>query len=290
MLNRIYTYTLLACASLFFVQCDIVKDPRVDIITTPVDTSSTVMRKVLIEDYTGQSCGNCPVAAIKLDDIQALYGEAVVGMAVHAGFFADTLFFGHPTYGVILKNDHSTEYDNFFEVSLFGNPNGMVNRTFNDANSNNIYNHEKWAEITTNLIQEEAKVSVEISTTYNSSTRALEVTVSGESLDNLIGNHLLAIALTETNIVGPQKYYAGVLGYEKETWVDDYTHKHVLRDMIGGTWGESVLSDVEPGASYSKTVNYTIPTEFNADNCSIVAYVYNDNTKEILQVEEEHVN
>lgn len=291
MLKQLYTYTLLACTSFFFVQCDIVKDPRVDIVTTPGDTNSTtILRKVLIEDYTGQACGNCPVAAIKLDDIHALYGDKVIGMAVHAGFFADTMFFGHPTYGVILENEHSTAFDDFFEVSLFGNPNGMVNRQYNEANSNNIYNHEKWAEEATEIIQEEAAVSVEISTTYNSSSRALEVTVSGESLNDLIGNYMLAVALTENNVEAPQKYYAGVLGYEKETWVDDYNHKHVLRDMIGGTWGSSVLSDVEPGATYSKTFNYTIPNNFNADNCSIVAYVYNESSKEILQVEEEHIN
>ena len=50
-----------------------------------------VKRNVLLEDFTGQDCSNCPTAHEVVASLKEQYGDAVVAVAVHA-----TSVFGIP--------------------------------------------------------------------------------------------------------------------------------------------------------------------------------------------------
>ena len=82
-------FTLLSVAILN--SCDYVHDAtEVSTNTTGGGTPGVVYRKVLVEDYTGHKCGNCPAAALKLLHLDTTYEDKVIPLAVHAGFFATT--------------------------------------------------------------------------------------------------------------------------------------------------------------------------------------------------------
>ena len=53
------------------------------------DNPSNIIQKILIEDFTGHTCQNCPEAAEELHTIQSNYPSQVIGIAIHAGFFAE---------------------------------------------------------------------------------------------------------------------------------------------------------------------------------------------------------
>ncbi len=97
---------------------------------TPVDSLDTdtapAVKRVLLEDYTGQSCGNCPAANEIASAIKTANGDRVVVMEVHAGFFAVPK--SNPKYSTDFRCAASTELDNSFGISNVGNPNGMVDR------------------------------------------------------------------------------------------------------------------------------------------------------------------
>ena len=61
----------------FFGACDIAEEPFATNGGTPVDTSSptTFIKKILVEDYSGHTCSNCPNAARELDALIDIYGE-----------------------------------------------------------------------------------------------------------------------------------------------------------------------------------------------------------------------
>jgi thiol-disulfide isomerase/thioredoxin len=48
----------------------------------------TAERKVLLEDYTGSRCVNCPSAARIAHDLKQVYGENLIVLGIHTGFFA----------------------------------------------------------------------------------------------------------------------------------------------------------------------------------------------------------
>jgi hypothetical protein len=60
---------------------------------------------------------------------------------------------------------------------------------------------------------------------------------------------------------------------------------------MNGTWGDAVGTDGQAVAGSKKTNSYsfTLPAEWNADNCSVIAFVYNTTTTEIVQAEEKGV-
>src|SRR4051812_5513690 len=64
--------------------------PVNDFCTTGIE-DSIPHKKVLVEDYTGHLCGNCPAAGIYLNDtLKSVYNHCLVIISVHAGFFAGT--------------------------------------------------------------------------------------------------------------------------------------------------------------------------------------------------------
>ena len=56
-----------------------------------IDTT-TFVKKVLIEDFTGHTCQNCPQAADEIHTLQQIsaYQGKIVAIGIHAGFFAET--------------------------------------------------------------------------------------------------------------------------------------------------------------------------------------------------------
>jgi len=61
-----------------------------------------------------------------------------------------------------------------------------------------------------------------------------------------------------------------------------------MRGAVNGTWGEDIFgSSIEVDKAYSKTYQYTITG--NPDNSHVVAYVYDNETKSVVQVVEEPV-
>jgi hypothetical protein len=92
---------LLSFATLVLGSCDEIDPPYMDgVQTPPIDTTECPIptfpadthhvKVVLLEDYTGHKCVNCPTAAEIAHNLQITYGEKIILMAIHAGFFAET--------------------------------------------------------------------------------------------------------------------------------------------------------------------------------------------------------
>ena len=59
---------------------NIAEDERL-IYVKPADAQ----RKVLIEDFTGQRCINCPNAADKIEQLKEEYGTSIIAVGIHSG-------------------------------------------------------------------------------------------------------------------------------------------------------------------------------------------------------------
>ena len=70
----------------------------------------------------------------------------------------------------------------------------------------------------------------------------------------------------------------------------DYVHNHVLRTAITSTWGNpvSTIGTANP-ESVVKTFKHIVNEAYIAENCTVVAFVYDDDTKEVLQAVEADV-
>ena len=260
---------------------------EIDPLKTPYKTSGTVIevtgtQKVLIEDFTGFKCGNCPAAADKAKALSQSYPEKVILLAIHSG---ET--FARPSgskYKVDFRTSPGDELFNTFLGATGGQPNGMVNRA--TLGSSKIIAPDGWANEVANQLSKKAPASMDIVPTYNASTQELSVNVATTWIEEGNADQYLSVYLSEDSIVYWQKDY-------RKTPEDDsaYVHMHMLRAAIGnfGTWGES-LGMQNPGSKVSKT--YTISFQgkpWKPKDCHVVAILHNKTEGSIVLVDEKKV-
>lgn len=282
--------TLVLATLLVLTSCDVVdapyeKNPEPPYDTVLKDTSTVVVRtgglqNVLLEDYTGHTCVNCPAAADVAKGIYEKNKSRVAVVAIHAGPFAKPEAPDYPA-------DHRTEVgealDALFRISRVGNPNGLVNRT--RYNTKFVLGVTSWEAATNALLAQGPKLDLSLSHTYFPEKRTIVATVDATYLQPGENDYSLCVWITEDSIVGDQAD-----NRRNPSHVKDYVFEHMLRASMNGTFGDSLTSEIKPiGSSIKKTVRYTIPetATWSLDKCELVAFVIrrkDDQTREVLQV------
>ncbi len=284
---KLYTL-LIALLSISFFSCDIIEQPftveQLEVsdsceafIFAPVETYT---KKVLLEDYTGQTCGNCPRAAEKAHELLQQYENQLVVIAVHAGWFSNT----SDDY----PNDFTTEvgnaWDTHFGNSSLGNPNGMVDRK--DFPDSHVYQFSQWEEKIANQIEQAPLVGIQLASNYNANSNLVCVDVQTEVLSTVETDLHITVVLIESGIISKQTDYS----VHPEQYVDDYEQNHVLRKGFTNAWGESLGQALySEGELFTHRYSIEENSEWNIENMSVVAFVSNPDTYEVLQVEELHL-
>lgn len=272
----------------YFSACDYVANPykTQQAVVTSTDTSK-VYKNVLVEDYTGITCGNCPGAADILDSMILKYGNRIVPMAVNAGSFAEPPL-APSQYNIDFTCPTGEAYNTFFGVT--SNPNGMVNRK--GYPQTNVQTDGNWDGLAYNIIQfDTAFVKLTLSTTFDTTSRNLSVTATSKFLKALQGKYSVVVLLTQDSIMAPQVRYGA-----PNNQIVNYAHRYALRDAINSTWGDTLVSNGSAiNQTIAKTYNYTIkatygtatsshpPIPCNFKQCYVVAYVYSLANYEVLQ-------
>ena len=269
-----------------FIGCDKIKDPiekKNTAVGSNFITKSNALvsnfKKVLLEDYTGHTCGNCPAAAIKADSLAAAYTSSLVVIAVHAGFFAKVKANYPTSYTTTVGNDW--DGSSGFGISAVGNPNGMVNRK-DYAGNGLIQKESKWPTTVKLGLEDPFIVKLDVTTNYDPSVRALNTNVKAIFKTNYPNSIKLSVVLTEDEIIGAQTDYTKI-----PDLVPDYKYQHMLRDAINGSWGDILKTAPIVINDSAKVVypNFALNSSFNDNNISVIVFAYDALTKEVLQVE-----
>ncbi|MEY3385927.1 MAG: hypothetical protein RIR53_738 [Bacteroidota bacterium] len=287
---------LALAAGMFATSCDVIEGPYEKYPVVPVDTTlrdtSTALTStggkqyVLLEDYTGHTCGNCPEAAEVAAKLYAdNYGRVIV-TAIHAGGFAAL---EPPDFMRDLTCPAGVALDAAFRVSRAGNPNGLVNRV--TLNNRIIQGMKNWEPAIAQLLPRSPMVDLAMSHTYHPARRTVIVTVRATALQDIDAATNLSVWLQENDIVGDQKDYR-----KTPSHIEDYVFEHVLRTSLNGTWGDTLNpAPVPKGTVITRTVRYEIPAEklnpadtlnvWTLKNCELVAFAHKSSTtREVLQV------
>ncbi len=238
-------------------------------------------QNILIEDYTGHTCGNCPHAASKITELKEMYGDRLFSLGVHSGSFAYPFA---PIYTYDFRTVTGTDLDVYFGVSNAGNPNGLINRK--TYNGNIIAPWPSWAGHVDEVVVQNKfpDAGIKIKNTYTAVDSTLKINVKTCFLTDLPSTYKLCVFLIEDSIQKWQKKYPPL------TPPDDpnYWHRDVLRGSANGTWGD-LLSPPVKGTIIEKNYTMTIKSEYRADYCKTLVFIYDDATKEIVQVKEAHI-
>ncbi len=247
--------------------CDILEPPyKKDNIQITSD------RKVLLEDYTGHQCVNCPAAAGIIDSMLHAFPDNLVVISVHAGKFAKPF---PPTFSYDFRTETGDAWCDFFGFDDLGYPNGLVNRK--ERSGSLIIPPNNWAVVVAEMLNEPVEAEITLTGSYDPSIRQIQVkaetNISSPKVDE---RYYLTVVLTEDSIIRPQKNIGPT------PTIMDYTHMHVLRESLTGTWGVQI----DPDIIDQKNLTLTLDTgsDIIPERCHIVAFISRQN-KEILQAE-----
>ena len=217
-------------------------------------------KMVLIKDFTGARCVNCPAAAEYAHNLQhQLDEDHIFIMSVHAGFLAQPM----GQFPNFLTDEGTEWYNNHDSNPLFT----VDHVALTDGNSLKV---EQIDTPVVTALDEEQSFEIVIGRQFDPTSRQLQVNIQAVSLTDRDGHFFITACLVEDNIVGWQIIPGGT---DKE-----YVFHNVFRGTLNGAYGESFEDHhVDSDDTFSISYNTEINADYNADECYLVVYVYDRN-------------
>ena len=238
---------------LFVCSCD-----KIDINNTHKPFNSSGHGKtVLIKDFTGARCVNCPAAAEAVHELQHELGEDhVFIMSVHAGYLAQpvgqfpdfttpegTKWYGENSSNPLFSVDHVALTDgNTLYVE-------QVDTPLSDA------------------LAEDQTFDIFTVANYDEETRNLNIESDVVATADVAGNFYVTVCMLEDSIVGRQVVPGGV-----DT---AYVFRNVFRGTVNGADGDTFLNgQVYVDDEYIYKYSVELNSAYNADQCYVLTYIY----------------
>ncbi len=267
-MKKILFFVISLCFGL--VSCDEIPEGQY-LKTVEVGGYEGTGHKILLEEFTGVKCNNCPAANQKAKELQSIYGkDNLILLGIHAGNLATTDS-EHPK---AFNTPEGTELFNFFQ--LFGVPVGFVNR-IDHSTGGMIKLEGDWAATVAEELERLPVAEISLQEAgYNPGNKELQISGRVDLLESINASNVsLCLYLAENDIVSPQTM--------PDKSVDpNYVHQHVFRGSFSGTYGNPI--DLSSGnATFSESMN--LPADAVKANCEVIAFIYDADTYEILQAQ-----
>lgn len=269
-----YILGIAGIAGVMLAACDKLEAPYATIEKIPPDP--TKQRKVLLEDYTGHRCPNCPAAAIIAHTLAKLYNPRLIVIAVHAGFFADPAAF---PFEADYRVPEGVQWFNDFNIG--SNPMGMIDRKKNSTGTYAV-SRDNWADSVAREMRTEQLAAITITSQLNSGRAAnVNLGVSVKFKKALEGIYNLSVCILEDSITSAQVDPASPTGVDL-----NYVFMDMLRGVVNGAYGDLLTVKVDTAQTYTwNKPGYPLQPVWKPGHCSVVAFVFRSDTKEVIQAE-----
>ena len=244
-------------ASLGFASCDNIDEAHRYIEEEAVE----VARNVLLEEFTGQMCTNCPDGHRILQSLEEQYGENLIVVSIHAGNLSIPAPAG-------LKLSEGDEYAKYWDIYAY--PTAIVDRTSGKLD------YTQFADAVRKEIGKTTTLEMNLEVQLSDDKQNLEVFTTLVSPTPLNGT--LQLWVVEDNITGVQ--------IDNGKTIPDYVHNNVFRGCVNELWGVATPL-VENEVKYA---NYATPVnpDWNLDYIGVVGFYYD--ASGVVQVEKVYLN
>lgn len=237
-------------------------------------------RKILLEEHSGTWCGWCPLA--KETSKKLTVNSRVISVEIH--------------YNDEMTADKEKIYNPL--KNKYGHPawpSGMVNRRKSILGSTYIIGESDWSANVNDLLKTEkipAGIAIESNLNGNELTVLSQIKVN-TATDDAYG---LGIYLVEDKVAGfPQANYASrntlfqkYEAYTLPSMIENILHENVARDAIAPLIRGLNIPEAATKNSkiYKKLFKITLSNSIKVkENCQIVAFLLNQKTNEIVNVQ-----
>lgn len=218
--------------------------------------ATKVERTVLLEDFTGQNCVNCPDAHRVIEALEEQYGKHFIAVSIHAGHF------GIPATNkryMGLMQEEGQIYNDRYGIEEY--PQGVLNGKLPTLNP------DQWASAIYSEISVATPLTIGLEASLDSESNAIDIKCTLISSENLEGN--LVVWVIESGIVARQESNDGR--------INDYVHNNVFRACVNGIDGDKVklVPRTDVTENYTISVKNTDTEKWTLPNLAVVAFVTN---------------
>lgn len=249
-------------------------------------SDSIKFQKIVIEEYTGFKCTNCPKGAREIDRLKGIYGDTLISVSIHAGSFAKPGTSGGHEYVTDFRTDAGDEYNDFFLGPGAGYPNGIIQRTKFNGTDYSPTDETQWENafltVKSNLVTVNPP-EIALTSYLSESTRKVLVKANVLFNEATSNNHRIIFLCLEDGVVDVQ--------LDGADFIEDYEHKHVLRGAMNNSAGE-LINESPVAVNESKeafSTYFDLAPNWDINNIEIVAMLVNVDSKEIVQAEVVHL-
>ena len=212
-------------------------------------TTEPQKRNVLLEEFTGINCQNCPSGHLIANQITSAYPDRAWSVNIHSGSYA-------PMYYPNFNTDDGEAISNGFNISSW--PKGVVNRSTAEGLSRTDWGPHAGAQL-----EQDAECNVAGQVFIDAETRTASVTVEVYyTANSSVNTNYINVIMLQDNIMGPQ---SGSSANPEQCVNGQYRHMHAFRDAITPTWGDAI-SPTTAGTLITKTYTYNIPQTIGSPN------------------------
>jgi hypothetical protein len=243
------------------------KDPTVSDYDTTYVTSTIATpqtKSVLVEDFTGAKCPNCPAAHDEVSDMIKNYPGRIVAVSLHPTKHALAAPID-PKYDFRLDGAQDLA-DNF--GGFQGLPAGGVDRVKGNAQLY-VYaiNASLWSGFLQPRLSKTTPYNIDVNNSYNATNNTITSTVTVELTSATTDTLLLSVLYTESKVIAPQE-----LGNNSiDTF---YSHNHLVRKFVTPSSGKLLPSKHEAGRVFVYRSVRKIDNSWNPNNMTVVAFVH----------------
>ncbi len=232
-----------------------------------------VVKKVLLIDFTGVKCNNCPNAHRTIHQLEGVYPEKIVAVAIHGTAMARPY-----KNGVDLRTDAGKTIIN--ELGITAVPIGLVDK----YDKNSLTQLTGWTDQVANVINEAPEFGIKIENSFDDATNKLNIAVDLKAQVQSDKKVKLVVFVIEDGIITKQADKTVEGGV-----VEEYEQKHVFRGAVSDIWGDAVFANgIEQNGTDKVEYAYDFNAEWNAENSKVVAFLI-DETSNVLNAQEKEV-
>ncbi len=278
---KIYFF-LFVSSAMFFTSCKEIL-PKRESQTVLSDTTYVASvsaapqsKRVLVEEYTGTSCNNCPEGHVVLKNLISTYGDKIAVYGLHFGDLAKPAHVGGEDFRTINADEITAA------LGVGSMPSATIDRIINTASGGSrVFGRGEWNTGILERVNQPVNVNIKSKISYDNIASLYILELEFEVLEDISDNLSYTIVLAEDNIMAPQK--SGSITLE------EYEQEHVTRKFYTNSLGNSLkkatgLTRYEKGRTYKKSFYLTdFKPNWKPENMYVTAFVSNEATKEVIQ-------
>jgi hypothetical protein len=224
-------------------------------------------RTVLLEEFTGEWCGWCPIGMMEMEEMIERYGDTLIALSVHSSDLLET-----PSASGMIGA----------WASAF--PSGVINRTYDSILNTQTFFPGEWETVIAGEIATPSPCLVQLAYSYNEPSRLITADVTALFTADFIGDTRPNLYIVEDSVTGVAQHnylsgnpdFINTPYYSLPDPIPGFVHRHVLREMVGESYGvDGIIPDtVLAGQSFTYTFTYAIPDGYNTGRLSLIAVVH----------------